>query len=169
MNTQKHVSIIGAGKCSPNTALMAEELGYLLAQNGYVLVCGGLGGVMEAAAKGAKRANGLTIGILPGNDPKDANPHIDIPIVTGLGPMRNYLVIANGQLTVAIEGGAGTLSEIGLAQKIGRKVIALGRWANLPQVISAVSPKQVIATITELMAGANCRGPKAPKISPSDK
>ncbi|MFC1511507.1 TIGR00725 family protein, partial [Candidatus Margulisiibacteriota bacterium] len=95
---------------------------------GAVLVCGGLTGVMEAAAKGAKAAGGLTVGILPGDKPEDANPYIDVPIVTGLGYARNKIVVKTGQVVIAIGGRYGTLTEIGFALSYDIPVIGLGTW-----------------------------------------
>lgn len=142
MTRDRRVSVIGAGDCGPETAEIARRLGRLLAGRGFTLVCGGLGGVMAAAAQGAREAGGRTVGILPGLDRSAANPYIDLPLVTGLGPMRNFLVAANGDVAVAVEGGAGTLSEIGLALKIGRPVIGLGRWAGVPGVRGVSSPEE---------------------------
>lgn len=107
---------------------MAEEVGYLLGKNGVVLVCGGRGGVMEAACRGAQDAGGLTIGILPGHDTSEGNPYLDIVIPTGMGHLRNALVAQAGECVIAIGGGYGTLSEIGIALKSGRKVIGIGTW-----------------------------------------
>lgn len=136
------VSVIGAGSCGPETAEVAYALGREIARQGHVLVCGGLGGVMEAACQGAVEAGGETLGILPGNDRTAANPWVRTALVTGLGPMRNYLVVLNGDLVVAVEGGAGTLSEIGLALKSGRTVVALGRHSGLKGVIPAADVAQ---------------------------
>ena len=142
MTREKRVSVIGAGDCGPELAETARRLGRLLAERGFTLVCGGLGGVMAAAARGAREAGGRTVGILPGLDRSAANPYIDLPLVTGLGPMRNFLVVANGDVAVAVEGGSGTLSEIGLALKIGRPVVGLGRWTSLPGVCGVATPEE---------------------------
>jgi uncharacterized protein (TIGR00725 family) len=122
------VAVIGDGSCSTETASLAEEVGRLVAQNRATLVCGGLGGVMEAACRGAKSAGGLTIGVLPGRSRGDANPYVDIPIVTGLGEARNVIVVSSGQSVIAIRGGFGTLSEIAHALKLGIPVVGLGSW-----------------------------------------
>ncbi len=122
------VSVIGDGVCSAETASLAEEVGQHLGESGAVVVCGGLGGVMEAACRGAKAAGGLTVGILPGRNRHDANPYVDIPIVTGLGDARNVVVVSSGQAVIAVSGGFGTLSEIGHALKLGIPVIGLGSW-----------------------------------------
>jgi len=123
-----YVSVIGGGDCEPAERALAEEVGRLLAHEGVTLVCGGLGGVMEAAARGAKQAGGITIGILPGHDRAAANPYLDYVLTTGMGHARNLAVVSSGDAVVAIGGGYGTLSEIGLAAKIGRPVVILGGW-----------------------------------------
>lgn len=150
MTREKRVSVIGAADCGPELAETARLLGRLLAQRGFTLVCGGLGGVMTAAARGAREAGGRTVGILPGLDRSAANPYIELPLVTGLGPMRNFLVVANGDVAVAVEGGSGTLSEIGLALKIGRPVVGLGRWASLPGVCAVDTPEEAAAAADRL-------------------
>ncbi len=119
------IGVIGGSTCTTTEAALADETGRLLAERGAVLVCGGLSGVMEAAAKGAKANGGMTVGILPGADPAAANPYIDVPLATGLGEMRNLLIVRTAQALVAIGGGVGTLSEIALAQRIGKPVVGL--------------------------------------------
>lgn len=133
----KRAAVIGASACDATVAAMARELGALLAQKGFGVVCGGLGGVMQAVCEGADRAGGLTIGILPGDDYTRGNPFVHVSLATSLSHMRNYLVILNGDVVIAVEGGAGTLSELALAQKTGKIVIALGKWAELPGVLPA--------------------------------
>ncbi len=145
----KIVSVVGAGQCGQGACLKAEKLGRLIAEAGYVLVCGGLGGVMHSACKGAKSSGGMTIGILPGADRSDANEFVDIPMVTGLGQVRNFLVVANGDIVVAVEGGHGTLSEVSLALKAGKNVIAIGKWSGIPGVIHAENPEQAIEFVNE--------------------
>jgi len=119
------VAVVGGGKCSGAEAAWAAAVGRLVAEGGAVLICGGLGGVMEAAARGAKQAGGLTIGILPGSDPEAANPHIDVAIATGMGEMRNALIVRAAGAVIAIGGGWGTLSEIALARRIETPVVGL--------------------------------------------
>jgi uncharacterized protein (TIGR00725 family) len=123
------IGVIGGGKCSRSVARLAQEVGCELAEHGATVICGGLGGVMEAVCKGAKEAGGLTIGILPGNKQSDANPYVDIPIVTGMGEMRNVIIIKSAQAVIAIDGEYGTLSEIGHALKNGVSVIGLNTWS----------------------------------------
>ncbi len=136
------IGIIGGGDCDSELSGMAEEVGREIAGKGAVLVCGGLGGVMEAAARGAKREGGTTVGILPGTDEKEANPYIDIPIVTGLGHARNVLVVRSSEVLIAIGGRYGTLSEIAIALKLGKPVIGLRTWDIDQKIIRADSPRE---------------------------
>jgi uncharacterized protein (TIGR00725 family) len=125
-----YVAVIGAGDVldgSPE-AEAAEAVGRLLAEAGAVVVCGGLGGVMAAACRGATDAGGTTIGILPGSTRADANPWLTVAIATGLGEARNALVVRAVDVLVAVGGGYGTLSEIGLALRTGTPVVGLGTW-----------------------------------------
>jgi len=122
------VAVIGDGFCSADTARLAEEVGRQLAERGATVLCGGLGGVMEAACRGAKRAGGLTIGVLPGRDRRDANPYVDITIVTGMGEARNVIVVSSAQSVIAVSGGYGTLSEMAHALKLGIPVVGLSTW-----------------------------------------
>jgi len=114
------VSVVGGSAVPAPVETIAEELGRLLAQRGHTVVCGGLGGVMEAACRGAKDAGGTTIGVLPGEDRGEANPYVDISVATGLGHARNALVAMNGDAVIAVDGGGGTLSEIGYANVFDR-------------------------------------------------
>ncbi len=121
----KQVSVIGSdAPISPIVHEMAEELGRGIARIGAILITGGRGGVMEAACKGAKKNGGLTVGILPGLE-KEANPYVDIRIVTNMGDGRNVINVRSADVVIAVHGGAGTLSEVGLALKAGKKVIAI--------------------------------------------
>lgn len=122
------IGVIGDGTCSPAVAATAEEVGRRLAERGAVVVCGGLGGVMEAACRGAKSAGGLTIGILPTDSRRHANRYVDLPIVTGLGEARNVLVAKTSQVVVAVGGMYGTLSEIAIALKVGVPVVGIETW-----------------------------------------
>ena len=122
------VAVIGASVCAAAVATQAEEVGRRLAEAGAVLVCGGMGGVMEAACRGAKSAGGLTVGILPGEDRDGGNPYVDVPIVTGMGSGRNTIVASSAQAAIAISGAYGTLSEIALARLRGLPVVGLGTW-----------------------------------------
>jgi len=149
------ISVIGASQCCPTIYHEAMALGRLLAKEGYLVVCGGRGGVMEAVAQGVAMVGGTTIGILPGRDIKEANRYITYPIATGLGEMRNFLVVLNGDIVVAVSGGYGTLSEIALAKKIDRPVIALGRWKEIKGVIPAKDPRDVIRIIKKIKENLN--------------
>ena len=119
------VSVIGGSSIDGETAAVAEALGERLAERGHDVVCGGLGGVMEAVCRGARAAGGETVGILPTDDYRDANPHVTTPIATGMGHARNALVVMNGDAAVAVDGASGTLSEIGLALAQDRPVAGL--------------------------------------------
>jgi hypothetical protein len=123
------IGVIGGGQCSAEDAKLAEAVGRGLARRGAILVCGGLGGVMEAACKGAKLAGGLTIGILPEDSRYTANPYVDIPIVTDLGYARNVIVVKSSQAVIAIHGSYGTLSEIAYALQSGIPVIGINTWS----------------------------------------
>ena len=128
MNRQLIISVIGESNARPHIASLAEQVGAELARRGALIVCGGLGGVMEAACRGAKSAGGTTIGILPGDSPLSANDYIDIPIITGMGYARNALVAKTGSAVVAVGGAYGTLSEIGHALGEGAPVVGLETW-----------------------------------------
>ncbi len=123
------IAVIGNSSCSPEEAKLSETVGELLAQRGATLICGGLGGVMEAVCRGAKSKGGLTVGILPGQDSSMANPWVDIPVVTGLGEARNVAVVKSAQAVIAVGGRYGTLSEIAFALKNGIPVIGLNTWS----------------------------------------
>ena len=147
---RKIIAVIGASHCPPEIARLAREVGRHLAERGATLVCGGLGGVMEAACRGAKEAGGMTIGILPGMSRSEANPYVDVPIVTGLGEGRNVIVVRTAQAVIAVAGEYGTLSEIAFALKMGRPVVGLRTW-QLAQngklrkdIIEAASPLEAV-------------------------
>ncbi|MEA3442890.1 MAG: TIGR00725 family protein [Chloroflexota bacterium] len=123
------IAVIGDSSCSAEEAKLAETVGEQLAQRGAIIICGGLGGVMEAVCHGAKSKNGLTVGILPSESPDSANPWIDIPIATGIGYARNMAVVKSTQAVIAIGGNYGTLSEIAYALKSGIPVIGLNTWS----------------------------------------
>ncbi len=123
------IAVIGGSEPSPQETVMAEEVGREIARHGAILVCGGLGGVMMAACKGASSEGGVTIGILPGESRQAANPYVQIPIVTGIGYARNVAVVKSAQAVIAIGGGYGTLSEISHALQSGIPVIGLNTWS----------------------------------------
>lgn len=122
------IGVIGASRCSTEIAELAEEVGREVGKRGAVLICGGLGGVMEFASKGAKEAGGLTVGILPGKSKDEANSYIDIPIVTGMGHARNVVIAHSSDSIIAISGEHGTLSEIAIGLKLNKTVIGLKSW-----------------------------------------
>jgi uncharacterized protein (TIGR00725 family) len=139
------VAVVGGGTCSGVEAEWAAAVGRLVAERGAVLLCGGLGGVMEAAARGAKQAGGLTIGILPGSDPGAANPHIDVAIATGMGEMRNALLVRAAGAVIAIGGGWGTLSEIALARRIETPVVGLhDAFTPAVEIVRVEQPEQAV-------------------------
>jgi uncharacterized protein (TIGR00725 family) len=138
------IGVIGAGQCSQETGLVAEAVGQEIARQGAILICGGLGGVMEAAARGAQRAGGMTIGILPGFSFEDANPFITIPIVTGMSHARNVLVVRSSQAVIALEGGYGTLSEVAIALTLGIPVVGLGSWGVSREIIMVETPEVAV-------------------------
>lgn len=137
------VSVIGGSSVAPETASVAVELGDRLANRGHTIVCGGLGGVMEAVCRGAHEAGGETIGILPTDRRTDANPYVTTPIATGLGHGRNALVVMNGDAAIAVDGSHGTLSEIGLALAHGRPVAGLDTH-DVEGVTAVESPRAAI-------------------------
>lgn len=146
------IGVIGAGQCSPEAEKLAEEVGREIALNKATLVCGGLGGVMEASARGAKQEGGNTVGILPGFSFKDANPFIDIPIVTGLSHARNVLVVRSSHALIAIEGGYGTLSEIAIALKLGKPVIGLRcTWEVSKEIITVETAQEAVKRAISLI------------------
>lgn len=146
MTRPVRIGVIGAGRSIPRWDAWATEVGRGIAKNGAILVCGGLSGVMAAAARGAREAGGTTLGILPGQNAEDANPDITIPIPTGLGEGRNLLVVQSSDALIAIGGGAGTLSEIGFSLKLRKPLILLGSWQiNPPEGGSALAVKPHIA------------------------
>ena len=126
------IAVCGPDPATAEEEWLAEAVGRAVAGMGLAVVCGGRGGVMAAACRGAKVAGGTTIGILPGYDPAEANPWVDYPICTGMGQARNAVVVASGIGVVAVGGGFGTLSEIGLALKLGKRVAAIQSWSLDP-------------------------------------
>jgi uncharacterized protein (TIGR00725 family) len=120
--------VIGASEAAPEERNLAQAVGSALGRAGAVVVCGGRGGVMEAVCEGAKRAGGLTVGVLPGAHRSEANPYVDVALTTGLGELRNGLVVRFSDALIAIGGSWGTLSEIAFAMRTGRSVVALASW-----------------------------------------
>ena len=143
--TRKKVRVGVIGGASPDTQSLrtAYEVGKLIAEKGAILICGGLGGVMEAASRGAKKEGGVTIGILPGNNFNEANPYIDLPVATGMGYSRNSLVAMNSDVLIAINGEYGTLTEIAYGCIYRKKVIGIGTW-KIKGVIEASSAEEAV-------------------------
>jgi hypothetical protein len=123
------IGVIGANKCSTDIARIAEEVGAELARRSCILICGGRGGVMEAACKGAREAGGFTVGILPGADRSEANKYVSLPIVTNMGSARNAIIVLSSQGIIAVDGSYGTLSEIALALKAGIPIVGIRTWS----------------------------------------
>lgn len=144
------VGVIGGSDIDKKTSTLAEELGKKIAEKGYLLLCGGMGGVMEAACKGAKAAGGTTIGILPGKNSSEANPYIDIPIVTAMSHARNAIIVRTAEVLIAVGGKYGTLSEIALAKVVDKPVIGLQTW-DIPGVIKVKTVEEAIKEIEKIM------------------
>ena len=144
------IAVIGESSASPENAMLAEEVGSLLAKANVIVVCGGQEGVMRAVCKGAKKHGGTTVGILPGMNSLDSNEYVDIPICTGLGNGRNLLVTRAGKSVIAIGGSYGTLSEIALALSDSKSVIGLNTWSLLRDehldcgIIVANNPEEAV-------------------------
>lgn len=154
MSRERQVAVIGSGGCAQDseTARLAGEVGRRLAEAGVSLVCGGLGGVMEAACRSAAEVGGTAIGIVPGNAVAEANPHCTHVVATGIGHARNFAVVSSGEVVIAIGGEWGTLSEIGFARAIGRTVVALDSWGlrgrgameGAPGLLPAASAREAV-------------------------
>jgi len=144
------VAVVGGARCSAEMATLAEEIGRELARRGCVVVTGGLGGVMEAACRGAKSENGLTVGILPGLHDRDANDHVDIAIVTGLSHARNAIVVRSADAVIAINGQYGTLSEIALSLTQATPVVGLRTW-DISGLVPAKTAKEAVDRALELV------------------
>jgi uncharacterized protein (TIGR00725 family) len=135
--------VVGAGDARGDELGLAEEVGRLLGARNAVVVCGGLGGVMEAACRGARESGGSTLGILPGLERADANPYVEVAVPTGLGEARNALVVRAADALIAIAGGYGTLSEVALALKTGKPVVGLASF-ELDGMVQAGSPAEAV-------------------------
>jgi len=158
------IGVMGPAACDPDTAALARAVGRGVAERGGVLLCGGRGGVMEAAAEGARAAGGLTLGILPGTGAKDSppNPHIEIAIFTGIGEARNWINVCASDAIIAIGGGFGTLSEIALGLKAQRPVVLIGSWrfeieGVVPGVPRASSAAEAVGLAFAAASGATAR------------
>jgi len=159
VNTRKRtliISVIGGSSPSRESYRMAELVGRELGKRGLMVCCGGLGGVMEAVCRGAKSEGGVTVGILPGDDPKEANSYVDIPICTGIGHARNVLVVKTGGAVIAVDGSYGTMSEIAHALAEGIPVVGLNTWTFLREgqldsgVVLADNPRDAVEKAVKL-------------------
>ena len=155
------VAVIGGSQASARELTLAEEVGRLLADRKAVLVCGGLGGIMEAACRGARTGGGITVGILPGEKREAANPYVQIPVVTGIGYARNVAVVRSAQAVIAVGGSYGTLSEIAHARQGGIPVIGLNTWSlsrnsqEDKSIVLAATAAEAVDTAFELIARQN--------------
>jgi uncharacterized protein (TIGR00725 family) len=145
------MSVIGAAAAEPALADTAQKVGRLAAERGWVVITGGMGGVMEAASRGAREAGGTTVGILPTYDAATANEHVEIIIPTGLGHARNALVVAAASGVIAVGGRYGTLSEIALALKLGKPVVGINTWPGIEGVRPAPDAERAIAELASLL------------------
>lgn len=147
------IAVCGSGAEDPRLNALAEAVGALVASAGAVLICGGLGGVMAAACKGAAGAGGLTVGVLPAASPATANPHVGLAVATGIGHARNAVIVQSADAVIAIGGEYGTLSEIALARKVGRPVVGLQSWELGPgHMVPAATPAEAVALALRLAA-----------------
>ena len=157
MSREPYIAVIGPSAGTPAELALGQEVGRLIAEAGAVLVCGGMGGVMETAAGGCADAGGRSVGILPSESRLDANPYLTVVVATGLGEARNAIVVRTADAVIAIRGEFGTLSEIALALKMGRPVIGLGTWelakdgVPVDAVVRASDPQDAVKTALQLI------------------
>lgn len=149
MGKPKQIAVVGSGLNDDAVESLAREVGGMLAERGAVMICGGLAGAMRGASQGAKEAGGTAVGIIPGTDRNDANPFVDIVIVTGMGHARNALVVGSADGVIALPGGPGTLSEVALALKMGKPVVGLSAWGDIDGVMYANSSHDAVRMILE--------------------
>jgi uncharacterized protein (TIGR00725 family) len=146
------VGIIGAGRADREQTELAYRTGRLAAERSWIVICGGLGGVMEAASRGAREGGGLVIGILPGHSRKDGNPHLSAALPTGMGEARNAVIARASDALIAIGGEYGTLSEIALGIKMGKPVVSLKSWAPDDAVVGAETPEEAVELAARAVA-----------------
>lgn len=146
------IGVIGAGDAGDKDCLVAEKVGAEIATNGYTLLCGGMGGIMEAACRGAKSMGGTTIGILPGSSKRECNDYVDYPIVTAMGHGRNIIVAGSCDAIIAIGGSFGTLSEIAFALRLKIPIIGINTWDVSPDIKKTQSPEMAVSMAIELIA-----------------
>jgi len=152
------IAVIGAGKCSKKLRDMAFEVGRIVAEKGGVIVCGGMGGIMEGAARGAKEAGGVTIGILPSDLKEDANEFIDFVIPTGFGEARNIMVVRAADAVIAFPGKFGTLTEMAFALHARKPVISINAWRLSDEISQVDSPQEAAELAMKLAGGENDGG-----------
>lgn len=144
-----YVAVVGAGEAGADQYAVAREIGQLLAARGAVVVCGGLGGVMEAAARGVVESGGTVIGLLPGDDRRAANAYVTVAIPTGIGEMRNALIVRAADALIAVGGEYGTLSEIAFALRTDTPVVGVATW-DLPDVVTVDTATEAVELALEL-------------------
>ena len=144
MTETSYVAVVGSGTATGKLYELAREVGQLIAERDGIVVCGGLSGVMEAAARGATETGGTAIGILPDEDRRRENSFLSYSVATGVGQARNLAVVCSADVTIAVGGEYGTLSEIGLARKVGRPVVVLEGWDLGEHVVASSSPEEVV-------------------------
>ncbi len=138
------IGVIGSSRCSSSIAEVAYIVGKEIAKKGAILICGGMGGVMEAACKGAKEMKGMTIGVLPGDNKETANAYVDIPITTGMQEARNVIIVRSSDAVIAIAGKYGTLSELAFALRFDVPVVGIATWNIDIPILKAKNPKQAV-------------------------
>lgn len=143
-----YIGVVGAGQATAEQMRLAQEVGTLLAEQGHTVVCGGLGGVMEAAALGARVAGGAVVGLLPGLEREAANPYLTVVIPTGLGELRNGIVVRASDALISVGGSWGTLSEIALAVRTGVPVVSLAGWDLPDGPQRATTPAEAVRLAT---------------------
>jgi uncharacterized protein (TIGR00725 family) len=149
----RYVAVVGSGTATGELYEKARAVGRLVAERGAIAVCGGLSGVMEAAARGATEAGGTAVGILPDEDRRRQNWYLTFSVATGMGQARNLAVVCSGDVVIAVGGEYGTLSEIGLARKVGRPVVVLDGWDLREHVTVAGSPEEAVEAAFGLVGG----------------
>ncbi|AIH03839.1 MULTISPECIES: TIGR00725 family protein [Thermodesulfobacterium] len=148
----RRIAVVGAGIADESTYQIAYTMGKLLGEKGAIVYTGGLGGVMEAACKGAFEAGATTVGILPGHKVEEANPYVKVLVLSDMGHARNVILIRSVEAVIAISGGYGTLSEIALALKMWKPVIGINTWENIPGVNYVSSPEKALAKLLEFFS-----------------
>jgi hypothetical protein len=146
MKKPVNIGVIGGSACTSSCARIAYTLGKLIAREGWILICGGRGGVMRAAAKGASEHKGIVVGILPGVNKQEANPYVNVAIPTGIGYVRNFLIVRSSDYLIALEGKYGTLSEISFAFNDNKKVVGINTW-KIPGIVPVATAQAAMAKI----------------------